>query len=197
MAARRESLIRAACQGRLHEFKGLLLPDPSASLQEAEFTLEKLFAVAACHQHYEILNFCISVGVKVNDDTLRMAILKTNRLDVYTAVIAAGFELNYHHDGTVGGPLIWATNDIPLLKYLLDHGADVNRDLQNGTYRPLAKAAEKNNIEMIELFLQHGAQIDRVGALIVAAKHGNLEAVQCLISRGANIDLIRFNDTDM
>lgn len=50
---------------------------------------------------------------------------------------------------------------------------------------------------MIELFINHGAQIERSGALVVAAEHGNLKAVQCLVSHGANIDLIRMGDTGL
>lgn len=116
-----------------------------------------------------------------------MGVLESSRLNVYKTVVSARFELNYEHDGTIWGPLIWATltNHIPLAMYLLDHGADVNRDLPNRVCRPLAKEAEKNGVDMSELFIKHGAQIDRTGALIVAAQHGNFEAVRCLVSHGA------------
>lgn len=199
MPSTRESLIRAASKGHLEAFKNLLHPDPSTSLQEAEFTLEKLAGIAARHHHSKILKFCISIGANVNDDAVRIGVLESSRLSIYKTVVAAGFELNYDHDGTIGGPLIWATltNHIPLAIYLLDHGADVNRDFQNRVYRPLAKAAEKNSVAMIELLITYGAQIDRSGALIVAAENGNLEAVRCLVSHGANINLLRMSDTDL
>lgn len=199
MPSRRESLIKAASKGHLEAFKKLIHPDLPHSLQEAELTLEKLAGIAARHHHSKILKFCISIGANVNDDAVRMGLLQSGRPATYKAAISAGFDLNYNHDGTIGGPLIWATltNHIPLATFLLDHGADVNRDVQNYVYRPLAKAAENNNVAMIELFLGHGAQIDRSGALIVAAEHGKLEAVRCLVSHGANIDLIRKGDTDL
>ena len=199
MASERKALIRAALVGDLEVFKGLLQPEPSTSLPKADFTLEKLAGIAARNHHPEILNFCIAIGANVNDDLVRIGVLEANSLTIYQTAIAAGFELNYGHHVIIGGPLILATStdDISLAKYLLNHGADVNRDLQGGVYRPLAKAAEKNSIGMIELFLKHGAQIDRSGALIVAAAYGNLDAVRCLLSHGANIDLISLNDTDL
>lgn len=199
MRSKRESLIRAASKGRLEAFKGHLQPDASISLQEADFTLEKLAGIAARHHHSKIFKFCIGIGANVNDEAVRMGVLQFNRLSVYKTVVAAGFDLQYDHDGTNGGPLIWATlaNHIPLAMYLLDHGVDVNRDLQSGVYRPLARAAEINSVAMIELLIAYGAQIDRSGALIVAAENGSLDAVRCLVSHGANINLMRTSDTDL
>ena len=199
MASTRVSLIRAASKGNIEAFKSLLGSSPSDRLQEAELTLEKLAEIASRHQHLKVLRYCINLGANVNDNDVRMGVLMSNRLNVYKTVIAAGFNINYDHDGTIGGPLIWATlkNHLLLAEYLLDNGADVNRDRQDGVYTPLAKAAQNNNPAMLELFIKHGAQIDRSGALIVAAKHGNLEAVQCLVSHGANINLIRLSETQL
>ena len=195
----RQDLIRAASKGHLEAFQRLLKPNPSNSLQEAEITLENLAGIAASDYHSKVLKFCISIGANVNDDAVRIGVLKSNRIKVYKTVIAGGFEINYDHDGTIGGPLIWATltDHIPLATYLLNHGADVNRDLHSRVYRPLAKAAEKNSVAMMELFISHGAQMDRSGALIVAAEHGNLEATRCLVSHGAKVDLIRMSDTEL
>ena len=200
MASIRADLIRAASRGNINAFTSALLqPDPSICLQEAEVTLEELAGIAARHQNIKVLKYCIGIGANVNDDAVRKGVLESNRLNVYKTVIDAGFEINYSHDGTTGGPLIWATltGHVLLAEYLLDNGADVNRDRQLGVYNPLSTAAQKNNIAMLELFIGRGAQIDRSGALIVAAGHGNLEAVRCLVSHGADINLIRKCDTDL
>ena len=197
MSSRRESLIRSASKGNLEAFEKLLLPNLSSSLQEADFTLEQLAGIAAQYHHARILRFCISIGANVNDEAVRIGLLQSGHLNVYKTAIGAGFEINYHHDGITGGPLIWATlrNHIPLATCLLSHGADPNRDVQNHVYRPLAKAAENDNVAMIELLLGYGAQMDRSGALLVAAGNGKLEAARCLVSHGANINLIRKGDT--
>ena len=197
MACKRASLIRTASEGHLKAFKALLQPDPSASLHQAGLNLEELAGIAIRHHHLKVLQHCIGIGANVNDDALRLGVLESNRLNLYRAVIPAGFVINHDHEGTMGGPLIWATlaNHLPLAEYLLDHGADVNHDRQHGVYTPLTKAAQKNCITMLELFIRHGAEIDHSGALIVAAEHGNLEAVRCLVSHGANINLIRKCET--
>ena len=199
MASKRANLIRAASKGHLEAFKGLLQPSPSASLQKAEFTLEKLAGIAARHHHLKVLKYCIEIGANVNSHAVRTGVLESNRLNVYRTVVAAGLDINYDHDGTIGGPLIWATltNHLPLATYLLDHGADVNRDRQNHVYTPLAKAAQRNSVAMLGLFIKHGASIDGSGALIVAAEHGSLEAVRYLVSRGANINLLRMSETEL
>ena len=199
MRSKRENLIRAASKGYFKAFKKLLRPDAAISLQEANFTLEKLAGIAARHGHSKIFKFCIGIGANVSDEAVRTGVLQFSSLSIYKKVVAAGFDLHYDHDGTTGGPLIWATlaNHIPLAIYLLSHGVDANRDLQSGVYRPLAKAAEINSVAMLELLIAYGAQIDRSGALIVAAENGSLEAVRCLVSHGANINLIRACDTDL
>ena len=199
MASRRAGLIRAALKGNIEKFKRLLQPDPSDCLQEAEFTIEELAGIAARHRNIKVLKYCIGIGANVNDDAVRIGVLDSNRLNVYKTVIAAGFDINFNHEGMTGGPLIHATltNNLSLAEYLLDNGADVNHDRQNSVYTPLAKAAQRNSVVMLELFIRHGAQIDRSGALIVAAEHGNLQAVRCLVSHGANINLIRKSDTEI
>ena len=52
-----------------------------------------------------------------------------------------------------------------------------------------------DNVEMIELFIKYGAQVDSSGALIVAAQYGKLETISCLIAHGANVNLIQWTDT--
>lgn len=193
MSSKRESLIRAASKGQIEVFKSLLQPDQPSSLQEANITLEKLAAIAASQYHARLLKFCVGLGASVNNDAVRSGALKSSSLNVYKAIVPAGFDLNYDHDGTIGGPLIWATfrNDIRLASYLLEHGADVNRDLQSRIYRPLAKAAQRNSVELIKLFIKHGAAIDHSGALIVSVLFGAaFPNLNCLINRVFNIKKI-------
>ena len=193
MPSKRESLIGAASKGQLEVFKSLLQPDQSSSLQVANITLEKLAAIAASQYHARLLKFCVGLGASVNNDAVRSGALKSSSLNVYKAIVPAGFDLNYEHDGTIGGPLIWATfrNDIRLAAYLLEHGADVNRDLQSRIYRPLAKAAQRNSVELIKLFIKHGAGIDHSGALIVSLIFGaDFPNLNCLINRVFNLEEI-------
>lgn len=192
-----DSLMEAASTGQYKVLATLLQPDPAKALQEADLTLEKLAATAASNNHPQIVKYCLSLGANVNDYAVIKGVLQSNSLEMYKTVVPAGYDLKFDHGGMTGGPLIWAAlkNDVPLATYLLEHGAEVNRDIQTRVYLPLAKAAMKNSVEMMELFIGHGALIDRSGALIVAADNGNLEAVKCLISHGANSNVMRCEET--
>ena len=196
MASLHDTLIELASNGDCETLKRLLEPNPSHQLQEADLTLEQLTALAANNRHAQIVGYCISLGANVNDFEVLISVIQSNSLEVYKVVVPAGYNLNYDHE-IVGGPLCWVGDDVPLATYLLSHGAKPNGELQSHIYQPLALAARNpaDNAEMIELFIRHGAQIDRSGALIVAAQYGHLEAVRCLIAQGANVNLIQWTDT--
>lgn len=71
-----------------------------------------------------------------------------------------------------------------------------------GWCRALQKAAKLGSAEMIQLLLDHGANIDThfqpTGtALHMAAKHGNLEAVKLLTERGASTATVHFGRTPL
>ena len=196
MTSRRDDLIEMASNGDCIGLKQLLGPQPLQFLKEANLTLEQLLSPAVNHRQVQVIDYCISLGANVNDFEILIAVIQAKSLDVYKVVVSAGYNLQYDH-GMMGGPLCWVGNDVPLAAYLLSRGADPNSDLQTGIYQPLALAARNpgDNVEMIELFIKHGAQVDRSGALIVAAQYGKLETVRCLISHGANVNLIQWTDT--
>jgi ankyrin repeat protein len=86
-------------------------------------------------------------------------------------------------------------NDVELARARLDGGADV--DTGEGTYHgPLLKvAAELGYLEIVDLLLDRGADIeatDDLGqkALLSAARFGRSEVVRRLLDRGADIDAV-------
>jgi uncharacterized protein len=86
-------------------------------------------------------------------------------------------------------------NDVGLARGRLDEGADV--DTGKGTYHgPLLKiAAELGYLEIVDLLLDRGADIeatDDLGqrALLSAARFGRTEVVRCLLDRGADINAV-------
>ena len=196
MTSRKIQLVQAASNGDCETLKTLLRPDPSQTLQEASITLEKLVATAAAKGNASVVEYGVTLGANVNDYNVVQAVTEGRSLDVYKSVVPAGYKLNRDY-GFVGGPLSWVGNDVPLAAYLLEHGANPNNEMQSAMYQPMALAARNpnDNAEMIELFIRHGAQIDRSGALLVAAEHGNLEAARCLISHAANVNLCQWRDT--
>lgn len=87
---------------------------------------------------------------------------------------------------------------LEIAKLLLDHGADVNA-LGNGPNlgqcRPLTIAAWGGHVELIQLLIDRGAELDgnpgceQKGPLYAAAGHGHTAAVECLAQAGAKYEL--------
>ncbi|NHN26642.1 hypothetical protein FIA58_013230 [Flavobacterium jejuense] len=72
-----------------------------------------------------------------------------------------------------------------MVKILIQNGADVN--LAADIFSPLSQAVMKNDIEIIELLLENGAD-DLGNSLRCAIERDNIEVVQLLINNGANVN---------
>ncbi|KAF3927225.1 Ankyrin-1 [Dactylellina cionopaga] len=104
--------------------------------------------------------------------------------------------INYNYNGEV--PTHWAawfrTPDI--LSLLLSRGADVNFAATiSEAYTPLHHAANIDDIYIIGLLVQHGADLNAIDKdswtpLHYAVRKNNLDAVQALIFHGALVDCI-------
>ncbi len=81
-----------------------------------------------------------------------------------------------------------------IVKILLENGANVNLQVQNG-YTPLHHAAENGHVDTIEMLLEHGADIHQEtdfgdDALLLAAASHEIEALEVLAASGADIENI-------
>src|SRR5262249_45514086 len=86
-------------------------------------------------------------------------------LDTVKLLVEAGADVNNPTPASGAGalarnPLGWAAyrNDVPMVRYLLDHKADPNRATTRGT--PLTWAAWGNSVQAAELLLASGAEVD-------------------------------------
>jgi ankyrin repeat protein len=84
-------------------------------------------------------------------------------------------------------------NDLAV-RNLVNRGVDINMT-GGGTldFSPLMWAAEENNIEMMTLLLDNGADPNLrnrrgMSALLLAAKNGHVDAVKLLLDRGADVE---------
>lgn len=91
-------------------------------------------------------------------------------------------------------------NENPMedLNYLLERGADVNVKPSNGE-TALSIAADKGNVECVELFLQQNTFVNiknnkQETPLLVACRSGHLEVVRVLLGHGAKIFLSEWPD---
>lgn len=90
-------------------------------------------------------------------------------------------------------PLHYATwfGQLPIIKYLMEHGADIKtRDIFDQTL--IHAAAWNGELKLVEFFLEKGLSLedkDKRGntPLLSAAKNDRLKVVKLLVSKGANI----------
>ena len=78
------------------------------------------------------------------------------------------------------------SDDVDIVRHLLDAGADVNATQSFGQ-NALLWAAERGNLQTVDLLLERGAQIEPP-VLHVAAREGHTGVVEKLIDAGADVD---------
>jgi ankyrin repeat protein len=151
-----------------------------------------------------------------NNPTLAEALLEggANPTDGVSTHIAAGsgnktqaldllYRFGMNVNGVPGGvpPLryvmAWTGNDLesaPGVRWLLEHGADVNLSWGELDDAPLHIAAQRWNVQMVESLVRRGADIHRRRkdgrtAFAVAELQGNREVAAWLLAHGAKDDL--------
>jgi hypothetical protein len=82
---------------------------------------------------------------------------------------------------------------LPVVKLLLDRGADVNPAMTNEGYTPLLIAAREGHLPVVQLLLDRGADGSQANddgntPLLIATQQGHLPVVQLLLDRGADVN---------
>lgn len=89
-------------------------------------------------------------------------------------------------------------NCLPVLRKLLEFGADVNSSEEDYGYTALMAASEHGNFEAAEILLERGADVNaitqeenhcRETALILASKKGHVSLVELFLSKGASKEI--------
>ena len=80
---------------------------------------------------------------------------------------------------------------VDAVRFLLDHGADVDAEDDNRS-TPLHVISKHGNVKAARLLLEHGARVDardndQSTPLHLASRNGNVEAVRLLLERGADV----------
>ncbi|KAF2848254.1 ankyrin [Plenodomus tracheiphilus IPT5] len=153
-----------------------------------------------------LLLFAHSHGVPyetlIRRDSICAAISSSNSVSVFRELYAVSPDVVNIDMGHPGTPLSQAVNGsrnaprytadrTALVRFLLDHGANPNQ-LQgpdrNGPGTCLRTAVQRSSLEVIELLIQHGAQIEQSGAMHQAAVNGRIDAMDLLLRCGANVN---------
>lgn len=169
-----------------------------------------MFRKAAAAGNAENVEFLLSFAnthdipyeALINRDTYGVAISCSNNVAVWEKFLAVSPESVDGHMGHAGTPLTQAiiggtgapnydSPRAPLVRLLLEHGADPNRPwgrFQPGPGAYLEKAAHRSSLEVVELLLQYGAQIKQSGAMHRAAQHGRIDVMAMLFERGGDVN---------
>lgn len=105
------------------------------------------------------------------------------------------FSSNGKTSGADNHSLIQAVikEDIELVQELLERGADVNFQDEDGGWTPLHNAVQSGRKDIVDLLLLSGADPCRrkkngATPFIIAGLEGNVELLQLLLSKGANVN---------
>lgn len=151
-------------------------------------TLEHIMCRAIFSHDFDLVRICLSKGVELNC-WVHESVGSCLSTDLLEILVPAGLDLNYNL-GRQGYYVTIAVreNDISLMKYLLEHGADVNKPGVTYRFPALTLAVSNENAEMVELLIQCGAQINGSGAMGMAAAHRKFKMMDLLLKHGVDVN---------
>lgn len=82
----------------------------------------------------------------------------------------------------------------PLVKYLLENGADPNANLRGGIQSALEVAASSSGLDIINALIKSGATVKGRSALWVAAREGREDILHALLDAGAEVNAAPDNE---
>ncbi|KAI1073201.1 hypothetical protein LB507_010804 [Fusarium sp. FIESC RH6] len=183
-----DDLITLASPGDLSQLETVLSQEESPS----EEIVQELLAAAAKKPHLDVIDFLFTKygSVPFNEEIVRNAV-RSGSIAIMKALLArepTAINMPFDH---YGSPLIVACmgrNNIDYLQFILEVGADPNQYPDAATYPLALAAALYKDPAVIDILLQHGAKLERSGALGAAARLGNEVMMGRLLERGARAE---------
>jgi len=132
-------------------------------------------------------------------------------IDTIRLLLAEGYDINDRQNEWYSTPLMFAvqnsngTSSIETVRFLLDHGANINVANGSGNTALFFAALYSNStssIETVKLLLEYGANVNvfttnRYTPLMLAVKYSNTtssnETIRVLLEAGANINVVGNN----
>jgi len=171
--------ITVGCEDKLNK-----LTEPTKPIEQT-----KLLHQAATDGDVEQVKLLISKGADVNaeDEEQKTPLhyaAKSGKMEVVQLLVEAGADVNVEP-----GPLFVAVakDHTTVAEYLIAHGAVVNG---GGGWTPLQEASYSSSIEMVELLIDKGADVNAGlwTALHGAVSEGRRDIVELLIQKGADVN---------
>lgn len=184
-----DSLITMASAGDVDQMRTLLTAGQESQSEE---TIQNLLMTAAKSSHLDVINFLLAQypSVPLNEEIVRAAV-NIGSISIFEALLARDPSLINMHFDRRGTPLIVACmgqQAVEYLRFLLEAGADPNQDPDAAAFPLALVAALYTDPAAINLLLQHGARLERSGALAAAARRGNEPMIRYLLDCGACLD---------
>ncbi len=194
----KSALCRAAEYGR-YEAVELLLESGAEYLHSEEEGITALdgmeMCMAAAGGHTDVMELLFSYGYRLNEHSLNGALQcacnggSTKAVDLLVEEAEKqGLKADFYSGSELNSAA--GRHDLEMVKHLLE-----NYHLDIG-YLGMRWAVERNDVEMVELLLSYGAELnpdasqlgDNMGYLGCAASSAGLEMVQLLVEAGAEVD---------
>ena len=171
--------------------------------------------------HYNVLKVLFKHGAKIQNFELHSACKKAD-LEMVKFLLDRGADI--HACNAVGltpFAVAYSTGNVALVTFLLERGARPNvsiwdsswavlrSDTPSATWNPLMYAAEANDIGMMKLLLQHGAdsncawiydgerRIKVSSPLITVCRRGHVKALRLLLENGADANRLLKADSGL
>jgi len=199
----------------------LEIPMLRAHVQSSGYTL---WAAVLYSSNAEIVSLVLKAGANPNKSRFHsgdafLPLHGARTVDIAQMLVEAHADVNaisIHGPGTWKGPALLeavARGDVAVARYLISIGAGVNMVGENlagaRIFTPLALAANGDQVELVQLLLEEGANVNAVSwtnprayftwteseqdraatALQIAAALGHLEVARVLLEAGADINI--------
>lgn len=107
-------------------------------------------------------NIIDSIGFTPLHWSCMLSYVGSERLEIGKCLIRMGADVNRQRDSDQETPFILACESgyIPLIVYLVNHGADVN--LGNGDNYPIHAIARKGDLGLLNLFVESGVDLHKI-----------------------------------
>ncbi|KAF1833938.1 ankyrin [Decorospora gaudefroyi] len=165
-------------------------------LYQPTMTLEEIATQAAKNTQPQILQWCCDQGWRPPRESFNNAFFSQATYGaspaIFQILIDHGSDLNVQENELHGDALCCAivSEEYKFAKWLLEHGHRPTP--REGIYGPTAISWTINgwspSLEMLELLLDYGHDLEQYGPGVIAADDGNIEALRLLLDRGVNIE---------
>jgi ankyrin repeat protein len=196
------TLLDIACQKGFKEIVKILL-NRGANPLITHHCGHNLY-ISCLYGHAEIVELLLDCGADINLRSWYGSLLhiacRENKKEVAELLLKRGICVDFESDNKETAFFVaCATDSIDIVKLLIKYNASIYKKPRwNET--PLHNACKNSgNIEIINLLLDSGINIDAVGnpyhtALSYACWNGNLEVAQFLLDKGANCNIENSNN---